>query len=611
MTAFLSSLITPERAIYLVNLALAVLVISGSGLLAAALFCKQSAPLRHGILVSSLIFTLLAPGLIWCAGHNGWGLIALSFAESPAKPSLPATAYHAADDFSLKPGAAKPGGEAKIPAFPFALHPLPQSSRVDTQEIRPAPVATKSAALPVEMPASPAKLIPWRVFTIAIAALVWLIGTVGDAVWVIRGFFVLRRFRRSLEIPSLDRLDRASREAAAVLGVDRLPPIRVSIGAPAPLSLGLLNPLIVLPKNLAEEIDAKQLRAILIHEAAHLVHHHHWIGLAQWLAGILYWWNPLLHWVNRGILQLREEICDDHVLESQADGYEFAQVLVDLAARMADLPRVPATLAILETGFTDLHHRISNLLDKERKIMTRMTRKATVLVLLVGLMIALLIPFAGVRAEQTTEPTTEGGKTEKVVASEKSEADAMAMENPAKLKTKETNPPANKKTLATARNQPESTFGLPSVPPEDLTYQCSVNDMVTGKPLEGADVKITLCPHERHKEILEKIECQFTKTDKEGKYSLRVPASLIPTDQEHTLTLRIDLEKAGYLKRMLWLPFNCHNPSQKPSFRFAKLCPYKKITVRVLDPEGDPLDGVHYDTWLAAGYGDVPSGGDR
>ena len=80
----------------------------------------------------------------------------------------------------------------------------------------------------------------------------------------------------------------------------------------------------------------------------------------QWLAGIMFWWNPLLHRVNRGILQLREEICDDHVLESHADGREFARVLVELAARLTDLPRIPATLAILETGCSDFQHRITN-----------------------------------------------------------------------------------------------------------------------------------------------------------------------------------------------------------------------------------------------------------
>ena len=121
---------------------------------------------------------------------------------------------------------------------------------------------------------------------------------------------------------------------------------------------------------------------------AHLVHHHHWIGLMQWLAGIMFWWNPLLHRVNRSILQLREEICDDHVLQSHSDGREFARVLVDLAARLTDLPRIPATLAILETGYSDFQHRITNLLDKERTIVTRMTRKAMFSVVLFGLAIS-------------------------------------------------------------------------------------------------------------------------------------------------------------------------------------------------------------------------------
>ena len=65
------------------------------------------------------------------------------------------------------------------------------------------------------------------------------------------------------------------------------------------------------------------------------------------------------------------KFADDHVLQSHSDGREFARVLVDLAARLTDLPRVPATLAILETSYSDFQHRIKNLLDKERIIVTR------------------------------------------------------------------------------------------------------------------------------------------------------------------------------------------------------------------------------------------------
>ncbi len=413
MTIFLASSVTPAVAIYLVNLAIAAVLISSCGLLAVLLFSRQSAPVRHAILVSTLVLTLLAPGMTWLACQNGWGQIAaIALADDEAKRPTPAPEAAPEKDPAVRttPDTSLP--DSALPAFPFALKLRKSASQEDTRAITSAPAAPQaSAPQSKESPANPPAAVSWRHIAIALAAWVWLLGTLIGAGRVARGFLVLRRFRRSLEVPSLDRLELAAGEAAKVFGIKRLPPIRVSTRAPAPLSLGLVHPLIVLPTHLAEKGDAEQLRAILVHEMAHLVHHHHWIGLMQWLAGIMFWWNPLLHRVNRGILQLREEICDDHVLQSHADGREFARVLVDLAAQLTDLPRIPATLAILETGYSDFQHRITNLLDKERTIVTRMTRKAVFSVMLFGLAILFAVPLAGLRAEQKSNVVNAARRT--------------------------------------------------------------------------------------------------------------------------------------------------------------------------------------------------------
>ena len=125
MTTFLTSIVTPAAAIYLANLAIAAVLISTCGLLAVLLFSRQSAPVRHAILVSTLILTLLAPGLTWWACRNGWGArIAISFAGSAAKRLPPAAEAAPEKDPAVK---ARPRRDisppdAALPALPFALH---------------------------------------------------------------------------------------------------------------------------------------------------------------------------------------------------------------------------------------------------------------------------------------------------------------------------------------------------------------------------------------------------------------------------------------------------------------------------------------------------------
>ena len=89
--------------------------------------------------------------------------------------------------------------------------------------------------------------------------------------------------------------------------------------APAPLSFGVLRPMIVLPTALAPELDNAQLRLVLKHEVAHVARRDHAWVLVERLAQAFFWWNVALRRVNRRLAQLREEICDDYASAERED----------------------------------------------------------------------------------------------------------------------------------------------------------------------------------------------------------------------------------------------------------------------------------------------------
>jgi beta-lactamase regulating signal transducer with metallopeptidase domain len=450
MKTLLQLVLSRNIAIYPANLAIAVTLICAAGLLSTTLLRKKSAVLRHAMLVSTLAFTLLLPGLVWLTSSNGMGLMQISIGRMSNAESPPATKGDISAD-NNRPG--------KTPSsFPADWRPgvsFPQktarSHELLNSSAPPSNAAEAAASSAQNIVDSEDFEIRRPIFNIVTAAavFVWLAGMLAGAVWQVRGFAVLRRFRRSLEKPDSISIGQAARETAVALGLRKIPAIMLSARAPAPLSLGLFHPLIVLPKNLAQEIDAAELRAVLIHETAHLAGRHHWIGLGQCMAEIVFWWNPLLRMVNRGIMRLREEICDDHVLQSRADGPDFAGVLVQLAAKIADMPKLPATIAIVETGLGDLGRRIARLLDTDRPITTRLNRKAMSIVLLFGLIIAALIPFAGLRAEQKLEEQ----KTENAaLPEEKSKTTLDAIVDSSKDNTvqKSTDEPKSNQTIKVA-----------------------------------------------------------------------------------------------------------------------------------------------------------------
>ena len=70
----LVAIMPPAEAVsYLVNLAVAVSVVCGVGLLAARVCRHGSAPLRHGILLWTLVLMLLSPAAVWLAEQSGSG----------------------------------------------------------------------------------------------------------------------------------------------------------------------------------------------------------------------------------------------------------------------------------------------------------------------------------------------------------------------------------------------------------------------------------------------------------------------------------------------------------------------------------------------------------
>jgi beta-lactamase regulating signal transducer with metallopeptidase domain len=132
----------------------------------------------------------------------------------------------------------------------------------------------------------------------------------------------------------------------------------------SPAVCGLIRPVVLLPRSLAEHLPPAQLRAVLLHELLHLRRGDVWVNCAQALLQIAYWWHPLLWFANARIRRVREEAVDDAVmLALNEDAEAYAPTLLEVA-KLA-LPRPLASLGlvgILESR-SSLRQRIERLMD--------------------------------------------------------------------------------------------------------------------------------------------------------------------------------------------------------------------------------------------------------
>ena len=296
-----------------------------------------------------------------------WGVLALRLLV-PLQFSLPAAPVEVslsqpAVVQNQTQAAPEGGGETAPPAQPETVAPAPSA------EATPA------------SPSAPA------LTGLEVAALIWAAGSVGFLLW--QGGRYLRFRKTLLRYAQPLREEEALQEAAQALGLARAIPLVVSPAAPAPMTLGLLHPMVVLPP---QGYRREALACILRHELAHWQGRHLWCKFLFLLARGIHWFNPLVHLMaRRGETDL-EQACDDRALAGAGPGERGTYAHTILAA-MAARPAPAACLTTqLQGGKTIMKARFHNIL---RPVGTRRGKLLPVAALAAALLLGSLVSCTG------------------------------------------------------------------------------------------------------------------------------------------------------------------------------------------------------------------------
>ena len=113
------------------------------------------------------------------------------------------------------------------------------------------------------------------------------------------------------------------------LGWKRQVRVKKSNAVTVPMVCGFFRPTILLPAD-ADNWQEERLRAVLLHELAH-IQRNDWESqlIAQMMCAV-YWFNPLVWFAARRMRVEAERACDDHVLNAGYQSTDYAQHLVDI-----------------------------------------------------------------------------------------------------------------------------------------------------------------------------------------------------------------------------------------------------------------------------------------
>jgi beta-lactamase regulating signal transducer with metallopeptidase domain len=204
-------------------------------------------------------------------------------------------------------------------------------------------------------------------------------------------FGQLHKLRRSCApIDSTD-LHPLLRDTLSEFGSVRRVTLCTSGRVQVPTAIGFLKPAVVIPAWALAELSPVELKAILLHELAHLRRWDDWTNLAQRILSALLFFHPAVWWIGDRLSREREMACDDFVLAATSNPHGYAQCLVTVAEK--SFLRRSVALAQAAVGrMQQTALRVARILDADRPTATRIWKPALGLVSAVSVACLISMP---------------------------------------------------------------------------------------------------------------------------------------------------------------------------------------------------------------------------
>ena len=204
----------------------------------------------------------------------------------------------------------------------------------------------------------------------AVASVPWLIG-----VWALGVALVMARLIASRlavvrltrsRVPGRKPWLGLARRLARLMRVPRRLRFMRSDSISMPIACGVFRPTVVLPVE-ADDWHDGRIRAVLLHELAHVRRRDCLTQLVVDAAVAMLWFHPLAWMARRAVRRERERACDDLVLVAGTDAPEYATHLLDVARAAQGQPsRLVMSGGVAMAHASELEGRLMAILDTAR-----------------------------------------------------------------------------------------------------------------------------------------------------------------------------------------------------------------------------------------------------
>jgi beta-lactamase regulating signal transducer with metallopeptidase domain len=227
---------------------------------------------------------------------------------------------------------------------------------------------------------------------IAAIASVWVSGIVFmSIVWIRRSL----AFRRGFDCPAArehEVLERLRQQ----LHISRPIGLRASTDPGSELGLwGIWHPTIRIPRGLSTQLTAAELEAVLLHELAHVRRWDNLTGALVHTLTCLFWFHPLLWWIEKRLMAERERACDEMVIHEGAAHQAYVSGILKVCRSQL----VDAVAGACGIGGSDLKRRLDLILSY--RVSDRTTATPRILPAMLGFTMTILPLLSGFFQQST------------------------------------------------------------------------------------------------------------------------------------------------------------------------------------------------------------------
>jgi len=243
----------------------------------------------------------------------------------------------------------------------------------------------------------------------------WLVGMLVLLALLVRRIYFVRRLivnSRSANERSLEMLE----ECRCRIGIRQSVELRLTGNKLSPAVCGLFKPVILIPAALLKKLSREKLKAVLIHELAHIKRDDAWVNLLQTMLLIVYFYNPLVWIANAMIRRIREQAVDEMVLVTlRPETKSYSNMLIDIAEMAFWRPNFSLRIIGVVESKKALERRINHMLTRPVPKSSKLGCLGLIAIVVIG---AILLPMGRnsmTRAAGTQEISSENSKTNIII----------------------------------------------------------------------------------------------------------------------------------------------------------------------------------------------------